>query len=327
MRKLKNLFRSLSLIVVMIGLGILVWSSSVVLAKQLEIAVMVPNGVDPYFTAKRYGYETECEKLGLKMYFYDAGGFSGLNKQIKQIDDAIQKGVDGIIIGVVSKKGSVASVDKIIEKGIPLVLDNLDADTDKPVVRNMKDGELVGLLRASYIVEKLKGKGKVLLMAGPAQAVLCQEEHRGFVNYAKHFPGIEMITEWTDSRPDIGMSTVEGAFQAHPDIKAIATFSPPLTVGPIQGVKAAGFKPGEIIIVAQTLDAGLEEHLKQNWLQATVMTDHIEMARNSVRMLLKLIKGEMKPPLFVRTDHYLITKETMDKYNTSGSSYPKEWRK
>jgi len=32
-------------------------------AKQLEIAVMVPNGVDPYFTAKRYGYETECENL------------------------------------------------------------------------------------------------------------------------------------------------------------------------------------------------------------------------------------------------------------------------
>ena len=38
-----------------------------------EIAVMVPNGVDPYFTAKRYGYETECEKLGAKCCFMMLG--------------------------------------------------------------------------------------------------------------------------------------------------------------------------------------------------------------------------------------------------------------
>ncbi len=47
--------------------------------KELQIAVMVPNGVDPYFTAKRYGYEKECEKLGAKMLFYDAGGYANVN--------------------------------------------------------------------------------------------------------------------------------------------------------------------------------------------------------------------------------------------------------
>ena len=39
--------------------GLLVAGGGPALAKQLEIAVLVPNGVDPYFTAKRYGYETE----------------------------------------------------------------------------------------------------------------------------------------------------------------------------------------------------------------------------------------------------------------------------
>jgi ABC-type sugar transport system substrate-binding protein len=74
------------LLAVVLVLGTLVIFIRPTFAKQLEIAVMVPNGVDPYFTAKRYGYQTECEKCGLKMLFYDAGGYANVNKQIGQVD-------------------------------------------------------------------------------------------------------------------------------------------------------------------------------------------------------------------------------------------------
>jgi ABC-type sugar transport system substrate-binding protein len=297
------------------------------LAKELRIAVMVPNGVDPYFTAKRYGYEKECEKLGAKMLFYDAGGYANVNKQIGQVEDVIQMGVDGIVIGATSAEGMVPVVDKAIDKKIPLVLDNLDARTKKPVLRIMKNGIVVGQLRAVYIVEKLKAVGKVLMLPGPSAVSLCQEEHQGFMTYAKHFPGIKVITEWTPSSPDAGMKTVEGILQANPDLKAIATFSPPLTVGACKAVQAAGFKKGEMIIVGQTIDAGIDDYIKQGWVSATVMNDHIEMAREAVRMVVKQIKGELKPPLLVLTDHYLLDQTTLEKFDTTGSMYPREWRK
>jgi len=296
-------------------------------AKQLEIAVLVPNGVDPYFTAKRYGYETECEKLGVKMLFYDAGGYANVNKQIGQLEDLMQRGIDGIILGATSAKGTVPVVDKIISKRIPLVIDNLDSFTKKPVLRIMKNGVLVGQLRAVYIVEHLKGKGTVLVLPGPSAVSLCQDEHRGFVTYAKHFPGIKVITEWTPSSPDAGMKTVEGILQAHPDLKAVACFSPPLTVGAVRAVQASGARKGDIIVVGQMLDAGMETLMRKGWLQATVMCDHIEMAREAVRMLVKEIKGELKPPLYHQIDHYLITKDTLDRFDRKGSTYPKEWRK
>ena len=201
-------------VTVVLVLGICVTFLPPTFAKELEIAVMVPNGVDPYFTAKRYGYETECEKLGVKMLFYDAGGYANVNKQIGQVEDVMQRGVDGIIFGATSAEGTVPVVDKVIDKGIPLVIDNLDARTKKPVLRIMKNGILVGQLRAIYIVEQLKGKGTVLVLPGPSAVSLCQEEHKGFVDYAKHFPGIKVITEWTPSSPDAGMKTVEGILQA-----------------------------------------------------------------------------------------------------------------
>jgi ABC-type sugar transport system substrate-binding protein len=296
-------------------------------AKDLEIAVMVPNGVDPYFTAKRYGYETECEKLGVKMLFYDAGGYANVNKQIGQIEDVMQRGVDGIILGATSAEGTIPVVDKVIDKKIPLVIDNLDSLTKKPVIRIMKNGILVGQLRAVYIIEQLKGEGKVLVLPGPSAVSLCQEEHKGFVDYAKHFPKIKVITEWTPSSPDAGMNTVEGVLQANPDLKAIACFSPPLSVGSVKGVEASGAKKGEILIVGQMLDAGIEEYMRKGLLQATVMCDHIEMAREAVRMVVKEIKGELKPPLYHEIDHYLITLQTLDKFDRKGCFYPKEWRK
>jgi ABC-type sugar transport system substrate-binding protein len=308
-------------------LGFFIASVSSAAAKQLEIAVMVPNGVDPYFTAKRYGYETESEKLGVKMLFYDAGGYANVNKQIGQVEDVMQRGVDGIIFGATSAEGTVPVVDKVIDKGIPLVIDNLDARTKKPVLRIMKNGILVGQLRAVYIVEQLKGKGTVLVLPGPSAVSLCQEEHKGFVDYAKHFPGIKVITEWTPSSPDAGMKTVEGILQAHPDLKAIACFSPPLSVGSVKAVQASGAKKDDIIIVGQMLDAGMEDYMRKGWLQATAMSDHIEMAREAVRMVVKEIKGELKPPLYHQIDHYLITRDTLDAFDKTGSNYPKEWRK
>lgn len=296
-------------------------------AKQPEIAVMVPNGVDPYFTAKRYGYEKECEKLGLKMLFFDAGGYSNVNKQIGQLEDMMQRGIDGIILGATSAVGTIPVVDKVIDKRIPLVIDNLDSLTKKPVVRIMKNGILVGQLRAEYIIERLKGQGKVLVLPGPSAVSLCQEEHKGFVDYAKHFPKIKVIVEWTPSSPDAGMNTVEGVLQAHPDLKAIACFSPPLSVGAVKAVQASGAKKDDIIVVGQMLDAGIEDYMRKGWIQGTAMCDHIEMAREAVRLLYKEMKGELKPPYYHEMDHYLITLDTLDKFNRAGCFYPKEWRK
>ena len=123
------------------------------------------------------------------------------------------------------------------------------------------------------------------------------------------------------------MKTVEGILQANPDLKAIATFSPPLTVGACKGVQASGAKPGEILVVGQMLDAGIDDYMRKDWVTATVMCDHIEMAREAVRMVVKQIKGELKPPLLLQIDHYLVDKNTIDQFEKSGSSYPKEWRK
>lgn len=318
-------FRVLLVGFLVLGLGLS--GEKPVLAKELQIAVMVPNGVDPYFTAKRYGYETECEKLGVKMLFYDAGGYANVNKQIGQVEDILQRGIDGIVFGATSTDGTVPVINKVIDKKIPLVIDNLDSATKKPVLRIMKNGILVGQLRAVYIVDKLKGNGKVLMLPGPSSVSLCQEEHQGFMMYAKHFPGIKVITEWTPSSPDVGMKTVEGILQANPDLKAIATFSPPLTVGACKAVQASGAKPGDILVVGQMLDAGIDDYMRKGWVTATVMCDHIEMAREAVRMVVKQIKGELKPPKLILIDHYLVDQYTIDKFEKSGSSYPKEWRR
>ena len=81
------------------------------------------------------------------------------------------------------------------------------------------------------------------------------------------------------------------------------------------------------MVVGQMLDAGIDDYMRKGWVTATVMCDHIEMAREAVRMVIKEIKGELKPPQSVLIDHYLVDLSTLDRFNTAGSQYPKEWRK
>ncbi|MEE9239924.1 MAG: hypothetical protein V3U53_01910, partial [bacterium] len=75
--------------------------------KPYRIAVVVPNGVDPYFFSKWYGSVLEAKKLGVSVTMFDAGGYEFLPKQVAHVEDIIAAKYDGIIICPISTKGMV----------------------------------------------------------------------------------------------------------------------------------------------------------------------------------------------------------------------------
>ena len=47
--------------------------------KKIRVVVFIPNGPDPYFQSKWYGYEDEAKRLGITFQLFDAGGYAFLN--------------------------------------------------------------------------------------------------------------------------------------------------------------------------------------------------------------------------------------------------------
>ena len=58
--------------------------------KKIRVVVLIPNGPDPYFQSKWYGYEDEAKRLGINFQLLDAGGYAFLDKQIRQLEDVVQ---------------------------------------------------------------------------------------------------------------------------------------------------------------------------------------------------------------------------------------------
>ena len=96
-----------------------------------EIAVMLPAAGDPYFKLKSFGYVDEGEKLGYDVTIYDAGGYGNLSRQVSQIEDVIQRGVDAIVLVPASSDGTVPVVEKAVENGIPVINDGIATNTPK----------------------------------------------------------------------------------------------------------------------------------------------------------------------------------------------------
>jgi ribose transport system substrate-binding protein len=313
---------------VLIGLVILslLFVSRPAAAKNPLIAVMLPNGGDPYFQAKWYGYEMEAKKLKADLIFYDAGGYANVNKQIGQIEDVIQRKVDGIIFTATSSTATVPAIDKAIAAGIKVVNDNVICRSDKIKARVMKNDYEIGMLQAVGLIDMMGAKGKVLLLPGPAGADVAIDRKNGGEETFKRFKDIKIIdVKWTESSSAPAMKVMEDMLQAHPDIKAVHTFAGMVMQGAVQAIKAANYKPGQILVGSADMVPYQRRFMEEGWVQALVPNTPVVMAQDAVRVCYEMIQGK-KVPEMTWNRAVLVTPKTLTSYNWGDNSAPEGWK-
>ncbi len=325
--------KSKSLNLKVIGLVILLLVFTIALmAKPVEaqkvplIAVMLPNGGDPSFQVKWYGYEMEAKKLGVNLIFYDAGGYAFTSKQISQIEDVIQRKVDGIIFTATSSTATVPAIEKAIKAGIHVLNDNVICRTPMIKAMVMKNDYEIGQLQASGLVELMEGKGKVFMLAGPAGADVAIDRKNGAEGVFKRFKNIKIADiKWTESSSAPAMKVMEDMLQAHPDLKAVYTFAGMICQGAIQAIRAAGYKPGQIFIGSADMIDYQKRQLEEGWATVLVPNTPVDMAKDAVRLTLDMIKGKPVPAM-TWNRAVMVTKKTLPSYDWSGNEFPEGWK-
>jgi protein TorT len=89
--------------------------------KKWRIRVFIPHLKDDYWLGVNYGLIQEARRLEVSLSIYEAGGYDQLDIQRRQIENAIAKSPDGLIIGAISLDGLNDLVQKASEKGIPVL--------------------------------------------------------------------------------------------------------------------------------------------------------------------------------------------------------------
>src|SRR5690348_10387507 len=178
-------------------------------------------------------------------------------KQVADIQALVQRGVDILIVRPATESVDAAVV-RASKAGIPVVLGDRRVPSDNFVSFVSADDWAMGRNMAQWIVEKLGGKGNVVLLSGIAGASPAELRAKAAMEVFKSYPGIKVLDrQFTDWSPAKGKTVMAALIQKYgKDINGIWSDSGLQASGAIEAYVAAGFKDGEIPpVTCQDLNA------------------------------------------------------------------------
>src|SRR5262249_736322 len=202
-------------------------SSAPTFAKELKsIGVSLGSMGNPFFVALSKGAEFEAKKTNPNVKITAVGFEYDLGKQVTQIDNFIAAGVDLILLNPVDPKAIGPAIKKPQGEGTIVVgVDTAAEGADATVTtNNVQAGEI----SCQYIVDKLGGKGDVVIENGPQVSAVIDRVTGCKSVFAKH-PDIKVLSGDQDGKGsrEGGLTVAQGYLTRFPKIDAIFAINDP----------------------------------------------------------------------------------------------------
>src|ERR1700758_1048691 len=215
-------------------------SSTPSFAKELKsIGISLGSMGNPFFVALSKGAEFEAKKTNPAVKITTVGFEYDLGKQVTQIDNFIAAGVDLILLNPGDPKAIGPAIKKAQAAGIIVVaVDTAAEGADATVTtNNVQAGEI----SCQYIVDKIGGKGDVIIENGPQVSAVIDRVTGCKSVFAKH-PGLKILSDDQDAKGsrDGGLAVAQGYLTRFPKIDAIFTINDPEAIGTALAAQQAG---------------------------------------------------------------------------------------
>ncbi|MDP9907895.1 sugar ABC transporter substrate-binding protein [Arthrobacter bambusae] len=268
-----------------------------------------------YYQGLAYGAQQAADASGVELTVVAGEGYSSPATQLQQVENAIQKGADAIVLVPSDIQGSVAVVEKAKAAGVKVV--NISSEVNADAVTVLQDDITLGETIAEHL-GSVAHEGKGIYMAGPATATWSLKRTVGFSNQLEaKFPKLTIAdapTQLVD--PAAGLQSFNNAVQTHPDIKWIAggyyLLLPPAALpSQYRGLPyvATGLEP-------ESVDA-----LKKGLLSGVISVEPIPMGKVGVTRAIELLNGDTPPKTTCLPAPY-YTKDNLDTREAKAEMQP-----
>jgi len=295
-------------------------------ASKITIGYAARNLFNPYWIAVEKGIKDAAKKYGVDVIIYDARNDPATQRN--NVEDLIQAKVDAILITaiVTGSRDSGAAADEAVKAGIPVIGVDTSCGSPRVAVTIRTDNVLGGRLAGEYIVKVLNGKGKVIVLEGPAGDTNSALRVGGFMEIIKKHPGIKVLaSQPADWSREKGLRVMENLLQAFPDVDAVFAANDEMALGAIEALKAAKRLKNTIVVGFDATPDALKS-IKKGEMAATIQQHPYEEGYMAVEIALKILKGEpfeskvvMRPWPWgiehaIEIPATLITPENVDEY-------------
>lgn len=187
-------------------------------AKPYTIAVSVPSFANPYIQALIYGAEKAAKEAGVTLAIGAGKGFMDPAAQITQLENALSRNPNALLINPADPAGLAASIDDAVAAGIP-VIDIGTLSASETSAKLIQDDYTQGLRAAESLAKLLPDGGEGIVMGGPANASWARRRVAGFLDGVKATPNIKVnAIVSTDIDPQAGLTKFSNAAQANPKV-------------------------------------------------------------------------------------------------------------
>lgn len=205
--------------------------------RPLKIAMSFQELDNPYFAVMKQAFDEAGHSIGAELYVTDAR--HDVTKQISDVEDLIQKGIDILLLNPTDSVGVEAAVREAKKAGVVVVA--IDAQANGPVDSFVGSKNYdAGFLAGDYLGTVLGGKGNVAILDGiPVVPIL--ERVRGFkAGIAKH-PGLKLVDVQNGKQErSVALSVTENILQSHPDLNGLFSVNDGGALGALSAVQASG---------------------------------------------------------------------------------------
>jgi len=261
--------------------------------QKLVIGFSVSTQVNPFYVAMADGVKEEAARQGIEAFVLNAG--DKLDKQIADVEDLIQKKIQVLLINA-THDGAAAVVEKAAKAGIPVV--TLQRGVPSPAVSSHigTDNVVIGQLGAQWVVDKLGGKGNVVVMEGIPGAASSEDRKKGTALVLPKYPDIKVVAQQSGQYDRAkALNVMENILQAQPKIDVVYCFNDEMAMGVLAAVKAA--RRTDILITGMDANKDAVEATKRGELAMTIALPPKDIGRMGVLYAKWLKSGEMSVPV------------------------------
>jgi ribose transport system substrate-binding protein len=268
-------------------------------------------------TIEKMADDLKKEGLVSKLMVTDAQG--NANTQIQQIQSMIDAKLDAIVVDA----GSATALDRVIAdacaKGIVVMNFDSMVDTDELTAKINTDQIEWGKEAADWLVGQLHGKGKIIILNGPAGISVSDARRKGAEPVLKANPAIEVLAETnTDYNAAPAQEAVNNLLFSHPEIDGVLSLGGALSAGAVLAFEKQG---RDLVPITGENYRQFLEMWKEKKLNAWAAQQPNWLAALATYAGVKALQGN-DIPAFIKVPLPVITNDNLDSYLARAKDFP-----
>jgi len=187
-------------------------------ARPYTIAVSMPSFANPYVQALIYGAQLAADEAGITLQIGAGRGFMDPASQISQLENALARRPDAVLINPADPAAMALAIDDAIEAGVPVVEVGTLSLSDL-ATKVVQDDYIQGFSAGEALIGAMGDGGQGIVMGGPANASWSRGRVAGFLDAVAGSPQIVVNSVVsTDIDPQEGLTRFVNTAQAYPQV-------------------------------------------------------------------------------------------------------------